>query len=295
VIADVELTPEQDALSRSLTRFCQERRGASFDAGWKQLGDLGVLTLATADAGGGAGEVAVAMAVLGAAGFPGPLAATLLAAHADPSVTMGTFVVGPLVPWGAQSDLVLEWDGDGLWRVATADDGEACVTIGGEPALRASVVRIEKLSHGTSQVLALAHLAVAAYLTGAAGALIEGAAAYVADRRQFGRPVGEFQAVAFPLADAAVRVRAAGHLAWSAAGAIDGDSPSEGFDAAATARLSARRAALTAVQTCHQAYGALSYTTESPMAILRQRVADHVLLPPPPAGPRPGLWAAPVR
>jgi alkylation response protein AidB-like acyl-CoA dehydrogenase len=123
---------------------------------------------------------------------------------------------------------------------------------------------------------ALADIAIAAYLCGAAGALIDQAAAYARDRRQFGRPIGAFQAVAFPLADAYVRTTAATQLTSDAAATIDTadtDGPS-----AATARLSARRAALLAVHTCHQVYGAISYTTESPMAALRARVAEYVLM-----------------
>jgi alkylation response protein AidB-like acyl-CoA dehydrogenase len=123
---------------------------------------------------------------------------------------------------------------------------------------------------------ALAEIAIAAYLCGAAGALVDGAATYARDRRQFGRPIGEFQAVAFPLADAYVRVTAATQLTSDAAARIDsgdGDGPT-----APTARLSARRAALLAVHTCHQVYGAISYTTESPMARLRERVADYALM-----------------
>jgi hypothetical protein len=210
---DVDLSAEQEELARVVTRFCAANRDAPIEAVMAGLNELGVLTLGTLEGGGGAREVAVAMAVL------------------------GRFAVeGQLVP---------------------------------EPER--------------------AHIAIAAYLAGAAGALLDGAASYAADRRQFGRPIGEFQAVAFPLVDAHVRRIAASQLVWHAAGSIDhadrddnGTSDGDRGTAAVVARLSARRAALLAVHTCHQVYGALSYTMESPMGALRRQVATYVLLPPSP-------------
>ena len=52
---------------------------------------------------------------------------------------------------------------------------------------------------------------------GIAGAALEEALAYVQERRQFGRPIVEFQAVQLKLADMAIRVEAARLLIWRAA------------------------------------------------------------------------------
>jgi alkylation response protein AidB-like acyl-CoA dehydrogenase len=58
---------------------------------------------------------------------------------------------------------------------------------------------------------------------GIAAAALEEALAYVQDRRQFGRPVVEFQAVQLKLADMAIKVEAARLLIWRAAqNAVDG-------------------------------------------------------------------------
>jgi alkylation response protein AidB-like acyl-CoA dehydrogenase len=58
---------------------------------------------------------------------------------------------------------------------------------------------------------------------GIAAAALEEALAYVQDRRQFGRPIVEFQAVQLKLADMAIKVEAARLLIWRAAqNAVDG-------------------------------------------------------------------------
>ena len=62
---------------------------------------------------------------------------------------------------------------------------------------------------------------LAAAATGLARAALEYATAYAKERRQFGRPIAEHQAVAFRLADMALRVDASRLLAWRAARMLD--------------------------------------------------------------------------
>jgi len=59
----------------------------------------------------------------------------------------------------------------------------------------------------------------------AAGAL-EDVLAYVQERRQFGKPIVEFQAVQLKLAEMAMRVEAARLLIWRAAAGTESDLPS---------------------------------------------------------------------
>jgi hypothetical protein len=64
-------------------------------------------------------------------------------------------------------------------------------------------------------------LGIAIQAVGIARRALEHAVAYCAERRQFGRPIGEFQAVQFKLADMATRVAAARALAHAAAARRD--------------------------------------------------------------------------
>ena len=64
-------------------------------------------------------------------------------------------------------------------------------------------------------------LGIAAQSVGIARAALEHAAAYAAERRQFGKPIKEFQAIQFRLADMATRVSASRALLHAAATAKD--------------------------------------------------------------------------
>ncbi len=300
-----ELNDEQEALASALGDFCQDRADVVRSASalddfvtrlWTPLGALGVLALATPEGGGGAAEIAVAGSVLGRHGFPGPLVATVLAGQVlhderRPAVLDGRALtaIGPalVTPWAADAVAFFELEGGDIWLGEPAGPMDAVSAIGGEPAARVALKRTVAVA-GAARALALADVAAAAFLTGAGLQLVDGAAAYARDRRQFGRPIGDFQGVAFPLADVHARLAAAADLTWAAATSLDCDGvgldagDSAGRFEAAAARLSARRAALESVYACHQVYGAMGFTEEGPMAVLRRRIAQTALLPPGP-------------
>ena len=110
------------------------------------------------------------------------------------------------------------------------------------------------------------------YLAAAANRLIEDAAAYATRRQQFGRTIGEFQAVAHPLADASMGLAAARLLTRAAACAFETDSPGSLQRRTAITRHSAHRAALDAVQTGHQVFGAVGITLEGPAFFITRRI-----------------------
>lgn len=66
---------------------------------------------------------------------------------------------------------------------------------------------------------------IAAGAVGLARAAFEFAHAYAGERRQFGRPIGSFQAISFMLADMATEIDAARLLAWRAAWLADHGRP----------------------------------------------------------------------
>jgi acyl-CoA dehydrogenase len=74
---------------------------------------------------------------------------------------------------------------------------------------------------------------VGAFAVGMAQAALEVAVAHAADRRAFGRPLAEFQAVAHALAEAATRTQAARLLVYEAASRHDADPAAPGVGAAA--------------------------------------------------------------
>jgi acyl-CoA dehydrogenase len=98
---------------------------------------------------------------------------------------------------------------------------------------------------------------VGAFAVGMAQAALEAAVDHAAERRAFGRPLREFQAVAHALADMATRTQAARLLVYAAAGRYDADPQGPGVTrAAAMAKLYATEAAQAVVDQAVQVLGA---------------------------------------
>ena len=104
---------------------------------------------------------------------------------------------------------------------------------------------------------------LAASATGLARAALEFAVQYAKERTQFGKPIAEHQAVAFRLADMALRVDASRLLTWRAARMLD-----EGQRAtreAAMAKLHASETAMWSTWAAVQTLGGWGYSREYPV------------------------------
>ena len=104
---------------------------------------------------------------------------------------------------------------------------------------------------------------LAASATGLARAALEYAVQYARERVQFGRPIAEHQAVAFRLADMAVRVDASRLLTWRAARLLDAGE--RATTEAAMAKLHASEAAMFCTWAAVQTLGGWGYSREYPV------------------------------
>ena len=292
---DLAFDDAQQAVADSVAHFCRDRcsdavvraSAERFPAElWRGLAELGVLALATPEGEGGALEVAAAMESLGRAAHPGPLAATFFAAQLLPAaerraVTSGAALVAvgspPLLPWAPLARVFVEPEGDRAWLAEPRGPIEPVATLGGEPWGRVALARRAELGE-TRRARALADLALAAWLAAAGRRLVEEAAEHARARRQFGRPIGEFQAVSHPLADAAIQLDAASTLARVAAAGWD-ESSAAADRCAGAARLSAARASLRAAHAAHQVFGALGITLEGPVFHVSRRIRQLATAP----------------
>ncbi|MDH4132772.1 MAG: acyl-CoA dehydrogenase family protein, partial [Gemmatimonadota bacterium] len=91
--------------------------------------------------------------------------------------------------------------------------------------------------------------------------LLESSVAYARERRQFGRPIGEFQSVANRLVDMKVRLEAARGVLYRAAWAKQHGHPSAGADAA-VAKLFVSEALVRTGLDAVQVRGGYGFTTE---------------------------------
>jgi alkylation response protein AidB-like acyl-CoA dehydrogenase len=305
---DLAFDDAQQAIAAALAAFCSERCGAAvvkaaagrFPAElWRELAARGVLALLTPEGDGGAVELVAAMEPLGRAAFPGPLAHTffatqLLAPGERAALARGEAVVAvgtpPLLPFACEASIFIEVAGARAFRARPEGPVERVETLGGEPWGRVALVRGEELP-GTERALAVYEIALAAYLAGAGQGLVEATADHARTRRQFGRAIGEFQAVAHPLAECWIRLGAAETLARAAAWRFDAGDPGARATAAA-ARLSARRAALEAAHVCHQLFGAEGITLEGPVFHVTRRIRQLASQVPDEASAREALLAA---
>ena len=85
---------------------------------------------------------------------------------------------------------------------------------------------------------------------------------YAKERRQYGAPIGSFQAVQHLLADALVVTEGARSVALHAAWAVDALRPAEALAAAAIAKAYGARAARTVCETAIQVHGGIGNTWE---------------------------------
>jgi alkylation response protein AidB-like acyl-CoA dehydrogenase len=110
------------------------------------------------------------------------------------------------------------------------------------------------------KVLDGGRISIAAMALGIAQGAHEAAVAYVKERRQFGRPIGTFQGVAFKIADMATELEAARALVYRAAWLKD-----QGRDyglAAAQAKLYASEVSSRVTNAAVQVHGGYGYITE---------------------------------
>jgi alkylation response protein AidB-like acyl-CoA dehydrogenase len=137
-----------------------------------------------------------------------------------------------------------------------------------DPTRRVASVQVESAVVAPDHVLGgvtselvrrLALVLVAAECAGGARWCLETATQHAKDRKQFGRPIGQFQAVKHRLADTLVSVEQVTALAWDAARAPDGD---QAEIAAVLAGALVLDAYADCAKSCIQLLGGMGFTWE---------------------------------
>jgi alkylation response protein AidB-like acyl-CoA dehydrogenase len=166
-----------------------------------------------------------------------------------------------VVPTGHESLAVVDLHGDGV-RAEAAE--------GLDPTRRLSAITLERAPStplGAPDGAALARardviaVAVAAESVGVAQRAMEMAVEHARDRRQFGRPIGVFQAVSHPCAQMLLEVEGARSAVMYAAWALD-DAPDEAPLAAAMAKAYASDAGWRVPAAALQVLGGIGFTWE---------------------------------
>ena len=116
-------------------------------------------------------------------------------------------------------------------------------------------ISIETLNEG--------RIGIGAQMIGVAQGALDAALAYVKERKQFGKPVAEFQGVQFQLAQMRTDVEAARLMVYNAARLKDGGRPFT--TEAAMAKLFSSQVADRVTSTCVELFGGYGYSKEYPV------------------------------
>jgi alkylation response protein AidB-like acyl-CoA dehydrogenase len=266
---------------------------------WREFAELGLTALRVPESAGGLGRppidgVLVAQA-LGRGWLLEPFvdsalaaAAALAAAPAGAArdealvaIAVGRWIVVPLgqaqfaggrvrgiAPHGSYADAIVAADGERLYLLPLGTalrrswrqfDGNAAAQI--EGALQDAVV----LAQGEAAADAMRAARDAARIgriaegVGLCRTVLDLTAEYLRTRRQFGQPIGRFQALAHRMADLAILYEQAQSLAWAAAMKLDAPAGARALDAA---QVMAHRALRAIGQEAIQLHGGIGMTDE---------------------------------
>jgi acyl-CoA dehydrogenase len=263
--------------------------GAFPQDAWDALDALGLGAALVPEARGGAGlgfaDVMPLLEALGRAGAPVPLAegigaaALLAAAGIDAPPGVLTFATaGAPVPWGRHAAHVVVVDGA---RVALHAAQSLRWTHGTNIAREARdmPVTAAPLAEGTlpnawgnDAARALTALLRSAQIAGALQAALALAVDHANTRKQFGRPIGRFQAVQQQLAVFAAEASAASVAAAAAARAADARAIAEAAFEIGCAKVTAGEAAAKGAAIAHQVLAAMGITEEHALHHLTRRL-----------------------
>ncbi|MDQ1535135.1 MAG: hypothetical protein QOF28_2896 [Actinomycetota bacterium] len=261
---------------------------------WAALTEMGVLGVVAPEAVGGLGLNEVDLVLLleetGRFALPEPIVETaavavpLLAARGDERATAliegsSAALVHALAPHAVWADTAacivvlgsaqasaIGRDAVTLEPRASVDGARRLFTLGPVPWAAVHAENNEEVDLAFDR----AALGAAAQLVGLTDRMIEMTVEYATERKQFGVPIGSFQAVKHHLANARLALEFARPLVYRAAWTIATNDADRAV-AVSLARASASDAGLLAARVALQCHGAIGYTTEYDLHLFMKR------------------------
>jgi len=234
---------------------------------WDKLAEMGVVGLLVPEASGCLGLTMVDLVLIleetGRCALPEPIVES--AAFGLPFLgraDIGVGVAHSLVPWADTVDVIITNEGqfarDEVELVArpSVDGSRRLFEVRGTP------IHLDGQPLWDSFTRSV--IGTAAQQCGLAQRMLDLTAEYAKERRQFGAPIGSFQAVKHHLANARIALEFARPLVYRAAATLD---PVH----AGMAKSKADEAALVAAQAALQCHGAIGYTTEYDLHLYMKR------------------------
>ncbi len=291
-----ECTPEA-------VRAIWESKTGRSPALWKKLAEIGVTGLLAPEEHGGMGFDETTLVLLleeaGRAALPEPVIGTsavavpllgevggALASEWLPRIAAGDAIVAvghpvsPFVEDAHVAELLLLAQGEELHAVKRGDariteqpandPGRRIASVAFTPSAATRVAEGERARALLAVALDRGALACAAEALGVCDRLITQAVSYTAQRKQFGKPVGSFQAVKHLLANVKVKLEYARPVVWRAAWSVAQGSAHRATHVS-MAKLAACEAATLGAKSALQAHGAIGYTWEQDLHLWMRR------------------------
>ncbi len=252
-------------------------------AAWRALGEMGVLGALIPEADGGLGLTELDVVLLaeeaGWAALPEPfvehvLVGAPLTATEQPGFADGSMTVtagDPLAPYGATVDAVVFLAP--VAQVVTRAEYTRETSVDGSRRL----VRLDTATdarrldrHELSQAFWRGNLGYSAQLVGLARRMLAMTVEYVSERKQFGAPIGSFQAIKHHLADVRIAIEFAAPLVYRAANSLATGDPELTLHVA-MAKAQAADAAKLAARAALQCHGAIGYSYEHDLHLWMKR------------------------
>jgi alkylation response protein AidB-like acyl-CoA dehydrogenase len=264
---------------------------------WERVAETGAAALLVPEEVGGAGataiEAMVALEVLGRHAVPGPVVESVMVAprllggmenaeETAGAVASGTFAtasvpgVSPLLPDAHVSGHAWVAADDAVFTALNAEGGDCADSCDGR---RQSVDRARTVCEpergarvgdaSTVDVINHGALGTAAQLQGLGAAMLDMSVEYAKQRKQYGKLIGEYQALKHQLAEVAIALEMSRPLLWAGALAIaeNPDDPAAAVRDVSAARVAVADAAYLAARTALQVHGAIGYTLEHDLGL----------------------------
>jgi alkylation response protein AidB-like acyl-CoA dehydrogenase len=272
---------------------------------WVELSSVGLTGIAIAEADGGSGahpvDLVVCFEELGRAATPGPYVESVavlpvlrpgsnLLARIASGDAVATLAAPPLVPFAVDAAAA---DATYVLISATLHEARRGAELVSVDATRrlCEVTALEGIGKDLRAELALLFgaLATAAQILGAGEACLDRAVQYAQQRRQFGKPIGSFQAIKHQLADARVGLDLARPLLYAASVSLAANTATCVRDVSA-AKVACSEAAYRASRTALQVHGAIGYTAEYDLSLWLTKIRALVSSWGTPAHHRAQVW-----
>ena len=246
---------------------------------------MGVLGALVPEASGGLGLTELDVVLLaeetGRAALPEPfvehvLVGAPIAVDDHPGVVSGEFTVtagDPLIPWAASADVVVRLDPDPVIALSANGKFDAESSVDGARRLARLVDVTDSRPLAREEVSSAfwrGNLGYAAQLLGLSRQMLDMTVVYTMDRKQFGAPIGSFQAIKHQLANVRIGIEFAAPLVYRAAHSLASGAPDAAVHVSMAKAQTADVAKL-AARVALQCHGAIGYSYEYDLHLWMKR------------------------